>query len=191
MAAPLRKHLPALVTLATFHFIFFFPVMFMGRVVSPNDVFYSYQPWATEKPDSVLRVQNALLNDPPTAYLPLMSLVKNGWSAFHWDPYIGSGIPGFGSSAAAVLSPFVFFPALIVPMPWVYTAMLLLKLNVAFWFAYAWLREERLGKAGAAIGAIIIAGAGIYTVRWLWQITNATALYPALLWVVRRTFSGK
>ncbi len=163
----------------------------MGRVVSPNDVFYNYQPWATYRPASLEQIQNTVLNDPPTAYLPLMSLVANGWSAFHWNPYVGSGIPGFGSSASAVLSPFVFFPSLLVPLPWVYTAMLLLKLNVAFWFAYAWLREERLGKRGAAVGAIVIAAAGIYSARWLWQITNATALYPALLWVVRRTFNGK
>jgi hypothetical protein len=191
LAARLRKHFLAVATLAAFHFIFFFPVMFMGRVVSPNDVFYNYQPWATYRPASLPRIQNTLLNDPPTAYLPLMSLVANGWDAFHWNPFVGSGIPGFGSSGAAVLSPFVLLPALIVPMPWVYTAMLLLKLNVAFWFAYAWLREERIGKRGAAIGAIVIAASGIYTVRWLWQITNATALYPALLWIVRRTFNRK
>ncbi|HEV8658986.1 MAG TPA: hypothetical protein VGS96_10165, partial [Thermoanaerobaculia bacterium] len=191
MAALLRKHSCAFVTLAAFHFVFFFPVIFMGRVISPNDVFYNFEPWATYRPASITHIQNNVLNDPATAYLPLMSLVKDGWSAFHWNPYVGSGIPGFGSAGAAVLSPFVFFPALIVPLPWVYTAMLLLKLNVSFWFAYAWLREERIGKRGAAIGAIVIAGSGVYTARWLWQITNVTALYPALLWIVRRTFHGK
>ncbi|HSP35300.1 MAG TPA: hypothetical protein VLU46_13370 [Thermoanaerobaculia bacterium] len=191
MAAHLRKHAVAYITLAAFHVVFFFPVFFMGRVVSPNDVFFNYEPWATYRPASMLRTQNTLLNDPATAYLPLMTLVKNGWSAFQWNPYVGGGIPGFGSSASAVLSPFVFFPALAVPLPFVWTAMLLLKLNIAFFFAYAWLREERLGKRGAAIGAIVIAAAGVYTARWLWQITNATALYPALLWVVRRTFNGK
>jgi hypothetical protein len=191
LPARLRKHFLAVATLAAFHFIFFFPVMFMGRVVSPNDVFYNYQPWATYRPASLQRIQNTLFNDPATAYLPLMSLVASGWDAFHWIPFVGGGIPGFGSSGAAVLSPFVLLPALIVPMSWVYTAMMLLKLNVAFWFAYAWLREERIGKNGAAIGAIVIAASGIYTVHWLWQITNATALYPALLWIVRRTFNGK
>ena len=191
MAAKLRKHYLAFVALAVVHFVIFFPVLFMGRVISPNDVFFNYSPWDRYAPESLVRVQNSLLNDPSTAYLPLMSLVKNGWQAFHWNPYIGSGIPGFGSSASAVLSPFVFFPALIVPLPWVYTAIILLKLNVAFWFAYFWLREEHLGKKGAAIGAIVIAASGVYTARWLWQITNATALYPALLWAVRRIFSGK
>ncbi len=90
-----------------------------------------------------------------------------------------------------MLSPFIFFPALAVPLSWIYTAIIFLKINVAFLFAYLWLREEGMGKKAAAIGAIVIAGAGVYSVRWLWQITNATALYPALLWVIRRVFNGK
>lgn len=191
MARRLRKHRTALVALAVYNFVLFFPVAFLGRAVSPNDVFYNYEPWATYRPPSIVRVQNALLNDPATAYLPLISVVKRGWSAFHWNPYIGSGIPGFGSSSSPVLSPFVLLPALIAPLAWVFTGMILLKINVAFWFAYAWLREERLGKRGAAVGAIVIAVAGVYTVRFLWQVTNATVLYPALLWIVSRLFQGK
>ena len=191
MASRLRKHYVALIALGAFHFVFFFPLAFMGRVVSPNDVFFNYEPWGTYRPASVARIQNDLMNDPPTAYLPLMSLVKSDWRAFHWNPYVGGGIPGFGSSASAVLSPFVFFPSLTVPLSWVYTAIIFLKINVAFLFAYFWLREEGMGKRASAIGAIIIAGAGVYSVRWLWQITNATALYPALLWVIRRAFNGK
>lgn len=191
MEAKLRKHIVAIVALAAFHFVFFFPTFFMGRVVSPNDVYYNYAPWAHYKPGTINRVQNSLLNDPPTAYLPLMALLKGDWKEFHWNPYVGSGNPGLGSSGSAVFAPFIFFPALLVPLSWVYTAIIFLKVTVSFWFAYLWLREERLGKRGAAIGAIIIAAAGVYSVRWLWQSTNATALYPALLWIVRRTFAGK
>lgn len=163
----------------------------MGRIVSPNDVFYAYEPWASHRPSSVNGVQNTLMNDPPTAWLPLMAMMKAGVPAFHWDPYVGSGVPGYGSSGSAILSPLILLPTFLVPLPWVYTAIIFLKINVAFWFAYAWLREERLGKTGAAVGAIIIAGAGVYSVRWLWQATNATVFYPALLWVVRRAFNRK
>jgi hypothetical protein len=184
----LRKHKTALIALAVYHFVFFFPVIFMGRVVSPNDVYFNFDPWAVT-PHA--QAQNSLINDPPTSYLTLMSLVKSGWSAFHWNPYIASGVPGFGSSAAAVLSPFILLPTVTLPLSWVYTGIVFLKLNVAFWFAYFWLREERLGKRAAAIGAIVVAAAGICAVRWLWQSTNATSLYPALLWIVRRTWSKK
>ncbi|HYK05089.1 MAG TPA: hypothetical protein VE974_25285 [Thermoanaerobaculia bacterium] len=191
MARRLRKHRAALLALAVYNFALFFPVMFMGRVVSPNDIYYNYYPWSTVKPAEVVLAQNSSLNDPATAYLTLMSLARDDWRTFHWNPYVAGGIPGFGSSAAAVLSPFILIPALLVPQTWIYTTILFLKLNASFLFAYFWLREERLGKRGAAVGAIVIAGAGMYAVRWLWQITNATVLYPALLWIVRRTINGK
>ena len=187
----IRKHSTALIALAVYHFVFFFPVIFMGRVVSPNDVFFDFDPWALYRPDSIRSIQNHLMNDPATGYLPMIAMVKRGLDTFHWNPYLASGIPGFGSAAAASLTPFILLPILLVPLKWVYTAIAVLKLNAAFWFAYLWLREERLGKRGAAIGAIVIGAAGVYSVRWLWQMTNATALYPALLWLVRRAFNGR
>lgn len=182
----LRKHRTALIALAVYHFVFFFPLVFMGRVVSPNDVFYNFSPWQNVRPPEIVHAQNSLLNDPPTAYYTLMSMAKADGKTFHWNPYVACGIPGWGSSAAAVLSPFTLIPLLLVPLPWVYTAIVFVKLNAAFVFAYLWLREERLGRRGAALGALVVAAAGIYSVRWLWQITNATVLYPALLWIVRR-----
>src|ERR1700686_133534 len=93
-----RKHRIALIALAVYHFIFFFPTLFMHRVPSPNDVFFNYNPWAAVRPTDV---QNAPPNDPPTAYYTLMSLLRSDWRAFHWNPFVACGIPGFGSSAAA------------------------------------------------------------------------------------------
>jgi hypothetical protein len=186
----LRRHRTALIALAVYNFVFFFPVAFMGRVVSPNDVFLNFSPWNMGRPLDVVRAQNSLLNDPPTAYFTLLALARSDPRTFHWNPYIAAGVPGFGSSAAATLTPFALLP-LLVPLTWLYTAMAFLKLNASFVFAYLWLREERLGRRGAAIGALVLAGAGVYSVRWLWQITNTTVLFPALLWIVRRTFSGR
>lgn len=185
MVRRLRKHKAALLALAIYNVVLFFPVVFLGRALSPNDVYFNFHPWASVRPPGLM-VQNLLLNDPPTAYFTLMSLVKDDWRTFHWNPYVGSGIPGFGSSAAAMLSPLILLPVLLVPLAWVYTAIVFLKLNAAFVFSYLWLRHERLGRRNAAIGAIVIAGAGVYATRWLWQATNATVLYPALLWILRR-----
>ena len=189
MARFLRRHRTALIALAVVNFVFFFPVAFMGRVVSPNDVFLNFSPWNMGRPLDVTHAQNSLLNDPPTAYFTLLSLAKQDPRTFHWNPYIAAGVPGFGSSAAATLTPFALLP-LLLPLTWLYTAMAFLKLNASFIFAYLWLREERLGRRGAAIGALVFAAAGVYSVRWLWQITNTTVLYPALLWIVRRTLRG-
>jgi hypothetical protein len=181
----IKKHRVALIALAVYHLVFFFPTLFMGRIASPNDVFFNFEPWKSVGQGSA---QNSLLNDPPTAYYTVLSLIKTDWRAFHWNPFIGSGVPGFGST---LLAPFSFLPALLLPMPWVYTGIILLKLNVAFWLAYLWLREERLGKRGAAVGAILFAAAGPIAVRWWWHVTNAAPLYPALLWIALRTARGK
>lgn len=181
----LKKHRVALIALAVYHFVFFFPTLFMGRIASPNDVFYNFEPWKTVRQ---VDAQNSLINDPPTAYYTVLSLIKTDWRAFHWNPFIGSGVPGFGST---LLSPFSFFPALLLPLPWIYTGIILLKLNVAFWLAYLWLREERLGKYGAAVGAILFAAAGPIAVRWWWHVTNAAPFYPALLWIALRIARGK
>jgi hypothetical protein len=181
----LKKHRVALAALAVYHLVFFFPTLFMGRIASPNDVFYNFDPWKNVRQ---VEVQNSLINDPPTAYYTVLSLLKTDWHAFHWNPFIGAGVPGFGST---LLSPFSLFPALLLPLPWIYTGIILLKLNVAFWLAYLWLREERLGKRGAAVGAILFAAAGPIAVRWWWHVTNAAPLYPALLWIALRTARGK
>jgi hypothetical protein len=184
----LRKHSIALAAIVVYHFVFFFPTIFMQRVVSPNDVFYNFEPWGHGR---AILPQNSVVNDPPTSYLTMLSLVKSEPRAFHWDPFVACGIPGWASSSAASLTPFAFLPAKLLPLSWVYTGIIFLKLNVAFFFAYLWLREERLGKRGAAIGAIIFAASGPIAVRWLWQVTNATPLYPALLWIAVRTARGK
>ena len=157
----------------------------MGRIASPNDVFYNFEPWKSVRS---VDAQNSLINDPPTAYYTVLSLIRTDWRAVHWNPFIGSGVPGFGST---LLAPFSFLPALLLPLPWIYTGIILLKLNVAFWLAYLWLREERLGKRGAAVGAILFAAAGPVAVRWWWHVTNAAPLYPALLWIALRTARGK
>ena len=186
----LRKHVIALVALAVCNFVVFFPVMFMGRVISPNDVFFNYAPWSALRPDTT-HAQNLLFNDPPTAYYTMLARIQRDWRIFDWNPYIASGVPGFGSALSSCLTPVILLPTLLVPLTWTYTAIVFVKLNLAFLFAYLWLREERLGRRGAAIGAIIIAAAGPYSVRWLWQLTNATVFYPALFWVVARTFHKK
>ena len=145
-----RKHKTALIAIAVYNFVLFFPVLFMGRVLSPNDVFFSYSPWSSLQSDAV-PPQNLLINDPPTGMYTHISMVKEDWRTFHWVPYTGGGVPGFGT-ANGVSTPLILVPALLAPLPWFYTAMVFVRLNLAFFFAYLWLREERIGRRGAAIG---------------------------------------
>lgn len=182
-----RKHRLAALLLGVVVLVVFLPTLTSLRILSPNDVYYHYDPWMSL---ATVRAQNQLVHDPPLSYFSLVSLVRD-FESFHWNRYVGGGIPGTGSAASAVLSPFVLLPALLLPLQWSYSGILLLKLGVAFWFAYLWMREEKLGKRAAAVGAIALAAAGPIAVWWLWQGTNATALYPALLWAIARMVRGK
>ena len=168
--------------------IFFFPTLVMQRVVSPNDVFFNFDPWASMRTGDV---QNSLINDPPTSYYTQIALLKHDPGSFHWNRFVASGVPGFGSAASAVLSPFVLIPALLLPLPWVYSGIVLLKFLGALLFTYLWLRDELLGKRAAAMGGILFAASGAISVRWLWQATNAAVLYPALLWIALRAARGR
>lgn len=135
--------------------------------------------------------QNPLLNDPAASWYGRWALLKSDPAAFHWSRYVGGGVPGLGSVASAVISPVIIIPVLLVPLLLSYSAIIAAKLLVSFALAYGWLREERLGKRGAALGALVFSCAGIYSVWWLWQATNATVFYPAVFWMIARAYSGK
>ncbi|MBW3670797.1 MAG: YfhO family protein [Acidobacteria bacterium] len=182
----MRKHRTALAIIGLYLLVFFFPTLFMGRVVSPNDVYRHYEPWS----QAGFMAQNPVIHDPPLAYMPIAAMMKRAPESFHWNPWLASGIPGWGSAASALLTPFVLIPALL-PIALFYSAIILIKFLFAYLMGYLWLREERLGKSRAAIGALVGAAAGPMFVLWLWQSTNATVLYPAVLYAMARMFNGK
>jgi len=183
-----RKHRALWTAAALYLLIFFFPALFLSRVLSPMDVFYNYDPWRTLR---AVESQNSLMNDPGTSYITLISLLKDDAASLHWNRWIASGVPGYGSAAAAVLSPFLLLPGLLLPLQWVLSGAVLLKFLVALAGMYIFLREMKFGKRSAAIGAVTTAGSGIYAVWFLWQGTNATSLYPFLLLAVARIVHGK
>lgn len=162
----------------------------MGYVISPNDVFYGYDPWRSATATAI-EAQNPIINDPPTSWYTLMSLLRDEPATFHWNRYVGSGIPGYGAIAAAVLSPFIAIPALVLPLWLVYGGIILLKIVVAHYGAWLWLRQSRVGKLAAGAGALVFSCAGIYAVWWLWPGSNVTALYPVTLYLIRRSFDRK
>jgi hypothetical protein len=183
-----RKHRVALVLWGVMVALLVIPTVFSGRVLSPNDVYYGHDPWRSLRE---IEARNPLLSDPPSSWMPLWSLLRSSSDSFHWNPWVGGGIPGWGSAGAAVLSPVVLLPVLVVPLLFSYLAIVLTKLTVGFALAYGWLREERLGRSGAALGALLFSACGIYSVWWLWQATNATVFYPAVFWILRRAWTGR
>lgn len=131
------------------------------------------------------------MNDPATSYITLVSMLKSDPASFHWNRWIASGVPGWGSSAAALLSPFVLIPAVLLPLGHVFEGVAVLKFLSALLGMYLFLRHLRMGRPAAAAGAMVTAGSGIFAVWFLWQGTNATALYPWLFLAVHRIAQGR
>jgi len=178
-----RKHAFALIAAALFNVIIFFPLLFMGRALSPDDVLYNFAPWSSLADHTP---QNPLLTEPATTTVSLMSVVRAMPAVLHWNPFAAGGSAGIVAIESGALSPFFLLPAFLLPAMLFASGVVFLKFNISFVAAHAWLREERMGKRASAIGALIAAGSGTYVVWWLWQVTNATALYPAVLLLIVR-----
>ena len=69
----LRKHRVAFIALAVYHFVFFFPTLFMHRVVSPNDVFFSYAPWSAVRAQSSHAARAHATTNPSLDQIPVSS----------------------------------------------------------------------------------------------------------------------
>lgn len=178
-----RKHVFALIAAALFNVIIFFPLLFMGRALSPDDILYNFAPWSSLADHTP---QNPLLTEPATTTIPLMAAVRAMPAVLHWNPFAAGGSAGIVAVDAGALSPFFLLPAFLLSAMLFSSGVVFLKFNVSFVVGYAWLREERMGKKASAIGALVAAGSGTYVVWWLWQVTNATALYPAVLLLIVR-----
>ncbi|HXI11078.1 MAG TPA: hypothetical protein VNM92_00320 [Thermoanaerobaculia bacterium] len=183
-----RKHRLIWISILMFNVVLFFPTIFMGRLISPLDALLQRQPWVSEVAP---QAQNTLLSEPAESAWPLASITHDGQGFPHWNRFVGAGMPAVAGRGGASLSPFVFLPALLLPLAWFYSGLIFLKLNVAIAAAYLWLREERMGKKGAAFGAIVAGGSGICAVWWLWDASNTIAILPAALWIVSRAARGK
>lgn len=173
--------------LLTYLLVFLFPMLFMGKILSANDIYRHYDPWRSDEPTVA---QNPTLHDPALAWLPIIEMARDDPSTFHWNPYLASGIPGWGSAASALTTP-LLLPLFVLPGLFFYVGMVLIKLLSSWFFAKGWLCEEGFGPGAAGVGALVVAAAGPAASSWLWQSSNATVLYPALLWAIARAFNGK
>ncbi|HUO84593.1 MAG TPA: hypothetical protein VM534_05700, partial [Thermoanaerobaculia bacterium] len=183
-----RKHALVLVLLLVLQVIVFFPTLFLGRLVSPNDLHYRYFPW-----QAMIDVDpaNPWIFDPALVLYPHVTALRESFGLFHWNPFTGLGIEGLGAPSGGVVSPFVLIPLIIGLDALFFSAVILLKSSITFLFGYLWLREELLGKPAAAAGAVVVAAAGVTTVLWLDAATSATALYPAALYFAARIARGR
>lgn len=183
----LRRPIPLpILGAGLFLLVVLFPCLFLGRVISPADVFTHYTPWSAVAPPT--NVQNPMLNDPPTGWFTSMLAAKRFPEGFVWRPFLAGGVPGWHQLSSGLLSPLVLFPVLLLPGSLIFTAIVLLRFLVGFGSMYLLLADDGLEPAPATVGALLWGGAGAMAVWWLWPHASAAAVFPLLLLGVRLAF---
>jgi hypothetical protein len=177
-----RRHLRVGGLLALCNVLFFWPVLFHGRVFSSHDVVLALHPWKASSGIELPR--NRLLADPATSSETLLRNFRKFPEGFFWNRSAGSGIPGPINLVQGNLSPFFWMPALVLPESAIETGILFLKLNVSFLFAYLFFRRRGFSETAASAGAATWAFSSAQTFWWLWMQTSVSAFFPLALWSV-------
>lgn len=168
--------------LAVCNLLFFWPVLFHGRVFSSHDVALSLHPWKASSGIDLPR--NRLLADPATSSESLLRSFRKLPEGFFWNRSIGGGAPGPVNLVQGNLSPFFWLPALALPEAGIETGILFLKLNASFLFALLFFRRRKFSDNAASAGAAVWALSSVQTYWWLWMQTSVSVFFPLLLWSV-------
>jgi hypothetical protein len=159
--------------------LFFWPVLFHGRVFSSHDVVLSEYPWKARS--EIAAPRNRLLSDPATSSETQLRHFRRFPEGFFWNRGAAGGIPGPINIVQGDLSPFFWLPALALPESAIETGILFLKFNASFFFA--WLLFRRLGfsQNAAAVASAGWAWSTGQSVWWLWMQTSVSLFFPLLL----------
>src|ERR1700688_137739 len=128
--------------------LFFWPVLFHGRVFSSHDVVLATYPWRGLS--GVTDPRNRLLADPATASETQLRRFRDFPRGFFWDRATSSGSPGPVHFVQGNLSPLFWLPAIALPEAGIESGILFLKLNAGFLFAYLFLRRRRFSDLAAS-----------------------------------------
>ncbi|HET9792936.1 MAG TPA: hypothetical protein VFS34_00630 [Thermoanaerobaculia bacterium] len=165
--------------------LFFWPVIFHGRVFSSHGAARAAFPWHADADDPRVR----LLADPASAAAPVLRDLP---AKMRWNRFAAGGTPGAINAVEGFLSPFAWAPALLLPEPAIETGILFLKLNAGFLFFFLFLRGRGLSDGAASCGAAAWGWSGAQSASWLWMQSSVTICFPLLLlWVDRSRIASR
>jgi len=180
----INKFLPVII-IFLFNLIFFAEPIIKSLYLSPAD-------WLLRFPTFSINgfhiVKNSLLADPVTQFQPwykfTIETIKSG-SFPLWNSLNAGGVPFFGNNISAVLFPlnFVFF---LFNFKTALSVFYLLKSFSIGLFTYLYLREIKVSKYSALVGAVIFNFAGFNIVWLFWPHTNVVIFLPLILLLIEK-----
>ena len=102
------KKLITAIILISFLIIYFYKVVFLGRVLSSADNLFSYPPYNSVAPIGWTHATNPFMGDPTTQFYPFLYYARENIRQGHlplWNPYIMMGAPFIADAQSAVLYP--------------------------------------------------------------------------------------
>ncbi|HHX43966.1 MAG TPA: oligosaccharide flippase family protein [Chloroflexi bacterium] len=185
-----RQDLGIILLFAVLALVFCWPVTVGGKTMLPADSAFQWQPWRSYAAQVGVEVpHNDLLND-----LYLESYV---WKCFIvdalqqrqiplWNPYILTGVPFLAAGQHSAMYPLsvLFY---VLPIHAAFGWFTALHLFLAALNTYILARTLRVGRGGAAVGAVTFAFGGFMAVRTVFPMIIAAAVWlPLILTMIER-----
>jgi O-antigen/teichoic acid export membrane protein len=182
-----QKWLPDLlivVGLLALPLLFFAPVTLGGRTLLPLDNLFAFEPWAAHAQEFGAEVpHNGLISD--------LILENYAWKRFIrqslgqgelplWNPHLFAGVPFLAAGQHSALYPFsiIFY---LMPLPQAYGWFAVSQLFLAGVLMYLFARSLGVGRAGAAVSAVVYQLCGFCLVSVVFPMIIAGAAWLPLL----------
>ena len=184
-----RPTLGAALLLALLVLAYLWPVLFGGKVFSPDAVLYKLAPWQPYAPADVASYENYLLADVPLVVRPWHELVRH---LLHdgvlpaWNPHVLTGVSLLANPQTGLFSP-LSLPLWILPLTYAFGVVAALKLWIAGLGTYLLARELRLGFLPALLAGVAFAFCAMNVVWLSYEAVPAVVVWlPWMLWLIER-----
>jgi hypothetical protein len=157
--------------------VFLLPGFVSDRTPLPVDHVRSIPPWNALGP---VVVSNPNLNDVALQFAPWQQAVRAAWrdgEIPHRDRWNGCGTPLAANGSSSAFSPIVLL-GLVLPLAQSFTLQGALKLFLAMGGTWQWLRELRVSREGALVGAVAFSFSFSMTPWLYFPQTAVLCLWP-------------
>jgi hypothetical protein len=172
-------------------FVYLWPVLVGGKVLTSISLLYEIPPWQHLRPPDIGSYANGLLSDVPFADYPwrwfARELIREG-TLPAWNPHVFAGIPFMSNPQTGIFSAFSL-PLWVLPFNYAIGVEAALKLWVGGFGAYLLVRQLRLGFLPGLLAGVSYMFCSLNVV-WLTHETlpAVAVMLPWMLWLVERIF---
>jgi hypothetical protein len=163
--------------------VFVSPALLRDRTILPVDHAMLIAPWNTLKP---VERYNANLNDVATHLAPWAKAVRMAWKegSVPWrQRWNGCGMALAANGQSAAFAPLTFL-MFALPLSNAFTLAAAVKLYLALFGMWMWLRELGVSPAGALFGAVCFGLSYLVTPWILFPHTSVICLWPWALFAI-------